>query len=171
MKTPRASACARCDFLKGAFRQRAVRFLAVRFVLCLGMGRLASTRILTLTITTTVTQILAFSRTLTPLKPTQVCFLVLDEADRMLSMDFEEELNKILASLPANSSGGGARCTYLFSATMTSKVRLRAHASPQPPPFRTAVCTACAWVFSLRILPTLLCFSRTLPHQPINLPP
>lgn len=40
----------------------------------------------------------------------------------MLSMDFEEELNKILASLPANSSGGGARSTYLFSATMTSKV-------------------------------------------------
>jgi ATP-dependent RNA helicase DDX47/RRP3 len=46
----------------------------------------------------------------------------MDEADRMLSMDFEEELNKILASLPANSSGGGARSTYLFSATMTSKV-------------------------------------------------
>ena len=40
----------------------------------------------------------------------------MDEADRMLSMDFEEELNKILAVIPRE------RKTYLFSATMTSKV-------------------------------------------------
>jgi len=45
-----------------------------------------------------------------------VKFLVMDEADRMLSMDFEEEINKILAVLPAD------RRTLLFSATMTSKV-------------------------------------------------
>lgn len=43
-------------------------------------------------------------------------FLVLDEADRMLSMDFEEEINKILAVIPRE------RRTFLFSATMTSKV-------------------------------------------------
>ena len=43
-------------------------------------------------------------------------FLVMDEADRMLSMDFEEEINKILAVIPAE------RRTLLFSATMTSKV-------------------------------------------------
>ena len=43
-------------------------------------------------------------------------FLVLDEADRMLSMDFEEEINQILAVIPRE------RKTYLFSATMTSKV-------------------------------------------------
>jgi len=43
-------------------------------------------------------------------------FLVMDEADRMLSMDFEEEINKILAVIPRE------RSTYLFSATMTSKV-------------------------------------------------
>jgi ATP-dependent RNA helicase DDX47/RRP3 len=48
-------------------------------------------------------------------------YLVMDEADRMLSMDFEEELNKILAVLPA-SGGPNGRRTYLFSATMTSKV-------------------------------------------------
>ena len=39
-----------------------------------------------------------------------------DEADRMLSMDFEVEINKILEVLPRD------RKTYLFSATMTSKV-------------------------------------------------
>jgi ATP-dependent RNA helicase DDX47/RRP3 len=43
-------------------------------------------------------------------------FLVMDEADRMLSMDFEEEINKILAVIPTE------RRTLLFSATMTSKV-------------------------------------------------
>lgn len=43
-------------------------------------------------------------------------FLVMDEADRMLSMDFEEEINTILAAIPRE------RRTFLFSATMTSKV-------------------------------------------------
>ena len=43
-------------------------------------------------------------------------YLVLDEADRMLSMDFEEEINQILAVIPRE------RHTYLFSATMTTKV-------------------------------------------------
>ena len=43
-------------------------------------------------------------------------YLVLDEADRMLSMDFEEEINKVLSVIPQN------RRTLLFSATMTSKV-------------------------------------------------
>ncbi len=44
-------------------------------------------------------------------------FLILDEADRMLSMDFEEEINKILEVIPRE------RTTMLFSATMTTKVR------------------------------------------------
>lgn len=44
-------------------------------------------------------------------------FLVMDEADRMLSMDFEEEINQILAAIPREG-----RRTFLFSATMTSKV-------------------------------------------------
>ena len=44
-------------------------------------------------------------------------YLVLDEADRMLSLDFEEAINTILAALPREG-----RRTYLFSATMTSKV-------------------------------------------------
>lgn len=42
--------------------------------------------------------------------------LVMDEADRLLSMDFEDALDKILQVLPKN------RNTYLFSATMTSRV-------------------------------------------------
>ena len=46
-----------------------------------------------------------------------VRYLVLDEADRMLSLDFEEAINTILAALPREG-----RRTYLFSATMTSKV-------------------------------------------------
>lgn len=38
----------------------------------------------------------------------------------MLSMDFEEEINKILSVIPS----GKERRTFLFSATMTSKVLL-----------------------------------------------
>ncbi len=45
-----------------------------------------------------------------------VKFLVLDEADRMLSLDFEEAISAVLAAVPR------ARTTFLFSATMTGKV-------------------------------------------------
>jgi len=54
--------------------------------------------------------------------------LVLDEADRMLSMDFEEELNRILDVIPRT----GCR-TSLFSATMTSKVQKLQRASLKNP--------------------------------------
>eukprot|EP00912_Choanoflagellata_sp_UC4_P001811 UC4_evm1s1162 len=43
-------------------------------------------------------------------------YLIMDEADRILTMDFEEELDKILKVIPKE------RNTFLFSATMTSKV-------------------------------------------------
>ncbi|XP_078065040.1 putative ATP-dependent RNA helicase DDX47, partial [Mustelus asterias] len=43
--------------------------------------------------------------------------LVMDEADRILNMDFETEVDKILKVIPRD------RRTYLFSATMTKKVR------------------------------------------------
>lgn len=57
----------------------------------------------------------------------QVKYLVLDEADRMLSMDFEEEINQILEVLPKE------RHTYLFSATMTQKVEKLQRASLKDP--------------------------------------
>lgn len=41
--------------------------------------------------------------------------LVLDEADRLLNMDFEVEINQILKHAPRD------RRTQLFSATMTTK--------------------------------------------------
>eukprot|EP00934_Nitzschia_sp_Nitz4_P008877 Nitzschia sp. Nitz4//scaffold252_size28738//21085//22617//NITZ4_008100-RA/size28738-processed-gene-0.29-mRNA-1//-1//CDS//3329544278//8867//frame0 len=47
----------------------------------------------------------------------QLRYLVLDEADRMLSLDFEQELNELLQVIPED------RRTFLFSATMTSKVQ------------------------------------------------
>ena len=43
-------------------------------------------------------------------------FLVLDEADRLLDMEFTEALDKILKLIPKE------RTTYLYSATMTTKV-------------------------------------------------
>ncbi|KAJ3601423.1 hypothetical protein NHX12_032391 [Muraenolepis orangiensis] len=44
-------------------------------------------------------------------------FLVMDEADRILNMDFETEVDKILKVIPRE------RRTFLFSATMTKKVQ------------------------------------------------
>ena len=57
-------------------------------------------------------------------------FLIMDEADRMLSLDFEEELNQILDVIPDSSQG---RRTMLFSATMTSKVQKLQRASLSDP--------------------------------------
>lgn len=54
-------------------------------------------------------------------------FLVMDEADRILSMDFDEALDKILQVVPRE------RNTYLFSATMTSKVTKLQRASLRKP--------------------------------------
>jgi len=57
-------------------------------------------------------------------------YLVMDEADRMLSMDFERELNEILEVIPDSTRG---RRTMLFSATMTSKVQKLQRASLSDP--------------------------------------
>jgi len=50
-------------------------------------------------------------------------FLCMDEADRLLNMDFEKEIDKILDVVPTN------RRTFLFSATMTHKVQKLQRAS------------------------------------------
>ena len=54
-------------------------------------------------------------------------YLVLDEADRLLDLDFGPILDKILKVLPRD------RRTYLFSATMTSKVEALQRASLSNP--------------------------------------
>eukprot|EP01067_Filipodium_phascolosomae_P005926 Filipodium_phascolosomae@DN405_c0_g1_i1.p1 len=56
-----------------------------------------------------------------------VQYLVLDEADRLLSMDFEDTIHKVIQLLPVN------RNTYLFSATMTSQVSKLQRASLHEP--------------------------------------
>uniref|UniRef100_F1L6E3 RNA helicase n=1 Tax=Ascaris suum TaxID=6253 RepID=F1L6E3_ASCSU len=61
-------------------------------------------------------------------------FLVMDEADRILNMDFEVELDKILKVLPKE------RRTYLYSATMTKKVAKLERASLRDPA-RVEVCS------------------------------
>ncbi|CAG9103163.1 unnamed protein product [Plutella xylostella] len=54
-------------------------------------------------------------------------YLVMDEADRILNMDFEVEVDKILRVIPRE------RRTYLFSATMTKKVQKLQRASLRDP--------------------------------------
>jgi ATP-dependent RNA helicase DDX47/RRP3 len=54
-------------------------------------------------------------------------YLVLDEADRLLSMDFGTAIDQILEAAPVN------RQTFLFSATMTSKVSKLQRASLNKP--------------------------------------
>ncbi|KAH7726349.1 ATP-dependent RNA helicase DDX47 [Aphelenchoides avenae] len=54
-------------------------------------------------------------------------YLVLDEADRILNMDFEVELEKIIRVIPKE------RHTFLFSATMTKKVSKLERASLKDP--------------------------------------
>lgn len=54
-------------------------------------------------------------------------FLVLDEADRILNMDFEKEVDTILKVIPKD------RRTFLFSATMTKKVQKLERASLRNP--------------------------------------
>ncbi|KAK7111865.1 probable ATP-dependent RNA helicase DDX47 [Littorina saxatilis] len=56
-----------------------------------------------------------------------VKFLVMDEADRILNMDFEAEVDKILKVIPRE------RNTYLYSATMTKKVAKLQRASLHDP--------------------------------------
>ncbi|MCJ1292611.1 ribosomal RNA processing protein [Xylographa carneopallida] len=55
-------------------------------------------------------------------------YLVMDEADRLLDLDFGPILDKILKVLPRDN-----RHTYLFSATMTSKVESLQRASLKDP--------------------------------------
>lgn len=50
-------------------------------------------------------------------------YLVFDEADRLLNLDFEKQINQILSVIPKE------RNTYLYSATMTSKVHKLQRAS------------------------------------------
>lgn len=57
----------------------------------------------------------------------KIKFLVLDEADRLLNLDFEEEIDLILRSIPKD------RTSFLFSATMTSKVAKLQRASLRNP--------------------------------------
>lgn len=55
-------------------------------------------------------------------------YLVMDEADRLLDMDFGPIIDKILKVLPREG-----RKTYLFSATMTTKVAKLQRASLNNP--------------------------------------
>ncbi|XP_044158224.1 probable ATP-dependent RNA helicase DDX47 isoform X2 [Bufo gargarizans] len=56
-----------------------------------------------------------------------VKYLVMDEADRILNMDFETEVDKILKVIPRD------RKTFLFSATMTKKVQKLQRAALRDP--------------------------------------
>ena len=63
-----------------------------------------------------------------PLRMHILCLLqVMDEADRILHLNFEQEVDRILKEIPTE------RHTYLFSATMTKKVAKLQRASLKDP--------------------------------------
>ncbi|XP_067284358.1 probable ATP-dependent RNA helicase DDX47 [Pseudorasbora parva] len=70
-------------------------------------------------------------------------FLVMDEADRILNMDFESEVDKVLKVIPRD------RRTFLFSATMTKKVQKLQRAALRDP-VKCAVNTKYATVEKLQ---------------------
>merc|ERR1712063_213143 len=70
-------------------------------------------------------------------------YLVLDEADKLLELDFEDEINQILDECPKQ------RNTYLYSATMTSKVKKLQRASLNSP-VKVEVCSKYSTVDTLQ---------------------
>ena len=62
--------------------------------------------------------------------------LVIDEADRILEVGFEEEMRQIIALLPKD------RQTMLFSATQTSKVALPSLSQDRAPLQQVAACSS-----------------------------
>ena len=81
-------------------------------------------------------------------------YLVMDEADRLLDLDFGPILDKILRVLPREQ-----RHTYLFSATMTSKVEGLQRASLRDP-LRVSVSSS-----SYQTVSTLLQSYMFFPHK------
>lgn len=81
-------------------------------------------------------------------------YLVLDEADRILDLDFGAAMDKILKTLPREG-----RRTYLFSATMTYKVEGLQRASLRDP-LRVAVSAS-----EYQTVATLLQYYVFIPHK------
>jgi hypothetical protein len=77
---------------------------------------------------------------------------VLDEADRLLDMEFTEALDKILKLIPKE------RTTYLYSATMTTKVAKLQRASLTNP-VRVEVSSKCVASFQNSLL-VLICLDK-----------
>lgn len=83
-------------------------------------------------------------------------YLVLDEADRLLDMDFGDSIDKILRVLPREH-----RHTFLFSATMSSKVESLQRASLRNP-LRVSVTTSSA---THQTVKQLLQYPLIIPHK------
>lgn len=81
-------------------------------------------------------------------------YLVMDEADRLLDLDFGPVLDKILKVLPREG-----RKTYMFSATMSSKVESLQRASLQNP-VRVSISTS-----SHQVVSTLIQSFLLIPHK------
>lgn len=84
----------------------------------------------------------------------QLKYLVMDEADRLLDLDFGPIIDKILKVLPKEG-----RRTYLFSATMSSKIESLQRASLSNP-LRVSISSS-----SHQTVSTLIQHYKFLPHK------
>lgn len=90
-------------------------------------------------------------------------YLVMDEADRLLDLDFGPVIDKILRVIPREN-----RHTYLFSATMTTKVAKLQRASLRDPVKLEVSSKSVVTIYLIQLLTFGLCTHATFRYETVS---